>query len=268
MAKDNRYAAIIKTVFDRHYSEGATSFLFEREEIVAVAAELGIRLPKNLGDVVYSFRYRNELPEAITATSPQGMSWLIRPAGRGKYRFVCCVVPSLAPREGLAETKVPDSTPGVIEKYALSDEQALLAKVRYNRLIDIFTGLACYSLQNHLRTTVPEMGQVETDELYVGLDRRGAQYIIPVQAKGGRDKLNVVQIEQDVALCAAKFPDLICRPIAAQFMAKSLIALFTFEVAAEGPRIAAEAHYRLVPPEGISADDLRAYQRRAWHEPR
>jgi hypothetical protein len=176
---------------------------------------------------------------------------------------MCCVVPSLVPREGLAEKKVPDSTPGLIAKYALSDEQALLARVRYNRLIDIFTGLACYSLQNHLRTTVPEMGQVETDELYLGLDRRGAQYIIPVQAKGGRDKLSVVQIEQDIALCAAKFPALVCRAIGAQFMGESLIALFAFEEMADGVRITNEAHYRLVPPDQISPEELRAYQQRA-----
>jgi len=41
--------------------------------------------------------------------------------------------------------------------YALGDEQALLAKLRYNRLLDIFTGVVCYSLQNHLRTNVPGM---------------------------------------------------------------------------------------------------------------
>jgi hypothetical protein len=46
------------------------------------------------------------------------------------------------------------------------------------------------------------MGQVETDELYVGLDKKGAHYIFPIQAKGGSDKLNVVQIEQDFAVCA------------------------------------------------------------------
>jgi hypothetical protein len=63
---------------------------------------------------------------------------------------------------------VPDATPGIVAKYSLNDEQALLAKVRYNRLIDIFTGVTCYSLQNHLRTTVAELGQVETDEIYVG----------------------------------------------------------------------------------------------------
>ena len=83
---------------------------------------------------------------------------------------------NIAPNKLLAETKIPDATPGVITMYALGDEQALLAKLRYNRLIDIFTGVACYSLQSHLRTTVPNIGQVETDEIYIGIDRRGAHY--------------------------------------------------------------------------------------------
>jgi len=75
------------------------------------------------------------------------------------------------------------------------------------------------------------MGQVETDEIYLGIDRRGAHYVFPVQAKGGRDRMSVVQIEQDLAMCANKFPNLICRPIAAQFMGDELIALFDFEQA-------------------------------------
>ena len=41
------------------------------------------------------------------------------------------------------------------------------------------------ALQNHLRTTVAGMGQVETDEIYVGVDRSGSHYVVPVQAKGG-----------------------------------------------------------------------------------
>jgi hypothetical protein len=157
---------------------------------------------------------------------------------------------------------VPDATPGIIAKYALSDEQALLAKLRYNRLVDIFTGVACYSLQNHLRTTVPEMGQVETDELYVGVDKKGAQYVFSIQAKGGKDKLNIVQIEQDLALCAHKFPSLICRPLAAQFMQDDVIALFEFEQGDADLVIASEKHYKLVPPEEVTEADLAAYRKR------
>ena len=46
------------------------------------------------------------------------------------------------------------------------NEQELLAIVRYNRLIDIFLGITCYSLQNHLQTTITGIGQVETNEIY------------------------------------------------------------------------------------------------------
>ncbi|MGH7453134.1 MAG: endonuclease, partial [bacterium] len=141
--------------------------------------------------------------------------------------------------------------------------QALLAKLRYNRLVDIFTGVTCYSLQSHLRTTVPKMGQVETDEIYIGLDRRGAHYVFPVQAKGGKDKLGIVQIEQDFAICETKFPALICRPIAAQFMTEEIITLFEFEETENGIIIASEKHYRLVPPEEMTTDDLDTYRKRS-----
>lgn len=40
------------------------------------------------------------------------------------------------------------------------------------------------------------MEQVETDEVYVGVDKRGAHFVVPVQAKGGTDSISVVQIEQ------------------------------------------------------------------------
>lgn len=162
----------------------------------------------------------------------------------------------------LSETKIPDATPGIIAKYALNDEQALLAKLRYNRLIDIFTAITCYSLQNHLRTTVKEMGQIETDELYVGIDHKGIQYVFHVQAKGGSDQLNIVQIEQDFAMCSEKFQTLICIPIAAQFIAENLIALFSFEDGEKGVAISSEKHYRLVPYEELTEEELMSYRNR------
>jgi hypothetical protein len=146
--------------------------------------------------------------------------------------------------------------------YALSDEQALLAKIRYNRLIDIFTGLTCYSLQNHLRSSVTGMGQIETDEIYVGINKQGVHYVLPIQAKGGNDRLGVIQIEQDIALCAAKFPNLLCLPIAAQFVSSGVIALFQLEDTEEGIKISAEKHYQLVPSEDLTDVELSSYRHR------
>ena len=146
----------------------------------------------------------------------------------------------------------------------MNDEQALLVKVRFNRLIDIFTGLTCYSLQNHLRTTVPEMGQVETDEIYIGIDKRGVHYIIPVQAKGGSDKLGIVQIEQDFAIGASKFPTLICKPIAAQFMTNNVIALFEFEASSGEISLVSEKHYRLVQSAELTDEEIEIYKTRSF----
>ncbi len=262
MTGKNRYAAIIEAIFLPKYRAGTREIPFERQDIVRVAKRLKIALPKNLGDVIYSFRYRAVLPESISSQAGLGEAWIIRPAGTSKYKFVLIKEISLAPNPALATTKVPDATPGVIAKYALSDEQALLAKVRYNRLVDIFTGVACYSLQNHLRTTAPNIGQVETDEIYVGVDKKGSHYVLPIQAKGGSDRLSVVQVEQDLAVCAHKFPALICRPIAAQFMRNDVIALFEFEEEDEGIRVVSERHYRLVSPDKVTERDLQQYRLR------
>lgn len=229
MAKANRYSQIIDAIFLKSYKKGKTKIPFTREDIVDTAQSLHIQLPKNIGDVLYSFRYRASLPESITKKALDGFEWIIRPGGRALYKIVLTKRTYFKPTEHLAETKILNATPGIINKYEMNDEQALLAKVRYNRLIDIFTSLTCYSLQSHLRTTVPEMGKVEIDEIYLGIDKRGVHYILPVQVKGGNDKLGVNQIEQDFAIGVSKFPKPICKPIAAQFMSNGAISLFEFE---------------------------------------
>lgn len=219
-----------------------------------------VELSKNVGDLIYTFRYRGALPAVISEKAPEGKFWIIRSVGRSQYLFALTDQPEIVPNAALQEIKIPDSTPGVIERYRLDDEQALLAKLRYNRLVDIFTGITCYSLQNHLRTSVKGLGQVETDELYIGVDRRGAHFVFPIQAKGGKDRINAVQIEQDIALCAEKFPDLICRPIAAQFMQQELIALFELTETDGNVAVVSERHYRLVPSDDVSAEDLQRYR--------
>lgn len=258
----NRYAQIIETIFLNKYQAGLTEIAFERLEITRVARKLKIKLPKNLGDILYSFRYRTQLPASISRKAPKGSAWIIRPAGRARYKFVLAAEVEIVPSKLLVETKIPDATPGIIAKYSLNDEQALLAKIRYNRLIDIFTGLTCYSLQNHLRTTVASLGQVETDEIYVGLDKRGVHYVLPVQAKSKADRIGIVQIEQDFAVGAEKFSRLVCRPIATQFIGEDTIALFEFEQTETGIGIASEKHYRLVHPDKLTTEELVSYQDR------
>lgn len=260
--KKNRYTKLIEQVFLLHYKEGATEVPFYRSDIEDIAKQLGIQLPKNLGDIIYSFRYRANLPDAITDKVNEGFEWIIRPTGRGSYKFELSKIASFIPNTLLVKTKIPDATPGIVSKYALNDEQALLAKLRYNRLIDIFTGVTCYSLQNHLRTTIKGLGQVETDEIYIGIDKQGVHYIFTVEAKERKDRIGVIQIEQDLAVCAEKFSDAIGRPIAAQHLDDGTIVLFEFAQTEDGIRIVSEKHYLLVSPDKLSTEDLEEYRKR------
>ena len=256
------YETLIVRIFNNHYKKRVDAFEFDSTEIETVAAELKLRLPKNLDDLIYSFRYCRTFPQEIIATETGKKQWVILPAGRAKYRFKLAIPTQIVPPTNLIVTKIPDATPQIIAAYALTDEQALLARVRYNRLIDIFLGIVTYSVQNHLRTTVKNMGQIEIDEIYVGVNKTGQQFVIPVQAKGGTDKLAVIQTTQDLAYCAERFPTLTARAISAQFMPDNVIALFELTLEDHEVKIVDERHYCLVPANSIGEDDLKRYANR------
>lgn len=257
--KPNRYSAIVGTIFKNHYKPGKTQFEFSRGEFVEIARSLDIALPKNFGATIYSFRFRSALPPEIVATARKGTEWGIELAGKGQYRFKLGKLVRIVPRPDRIAIKIPDATPEIITAYALSYEQSLLAKVRYNRLVDIFLGIATYSLQNHLQTVVSGMGQIEVDEMYVGVNRYGQQFVVPVQATGGTNQLGVAQVRHDIACSLEKFPRLTCRPISAQFRSDDVIALFELAVEGDDVKVVEEKHYRLVPSDQIGADDLRLY---------
>lgn len=261
MAKSpNRYGALIEKIFFDRYAEDGTELEFARTDIEDAAEVLDVKLPKNLGDMLYSFRFRAPLPERMVATQPEGMEWVIELAGRAAYKFRLVKVNRVLPREDLVTIDIPDATPELIRAYALDDEQALLAIVRYNRLIDTFLSLTTYSLQNHLRTTVKGIGQIEIDELYVGLDKRGCHYVIPVQAKGGKDQIGIVQTSQDIRFVEEKFPGMRCRAIAAQFMEAQVVALFELTLQDDEVKVVEERHYRLVPATKLDQDAIRDYR--------
>jgi len=155
---------------------------FSRQDLVRTARALRLKLPKNLGDIVYALRYRVALPESIRATQPEGSEWIIEGAGRAEFAF-----------------------------------------------------------------------------LYVGVDRFGSQFVIPVQAKGGADQLSPVQTKQDIACCRTRFPQLLCRAVSAQFMADDLIAIFELRLVEDQIKVVDEKHCRLVPADAITSDDLRSY---------
>lgn len=246
---------------DKPNSDPLPDLVFDRDDIIATAERLGLARPKNVGDLIYSYRYRKPLPKEILATEPEDYAWRILGAGSGRYKFQLRKQIDLIPRQGAEVRKIPDATPEIVGQYALGDEQGLLARVRYNRLIDIFLGLTAYSLQNHLRTSVQDYGQIEIDELYVGVDAAARQYVIPVQAKRANDSLGDIQTIQDAEFCRTheRYKRCLVRQVSAQFLPDGTIALFELKWDGRDVSVVQERHYRLVGASQISDEDLSGY---------
>jgi len=259
--KPSRQSQIVQAVFFDRFCDGDISVEFSRQDLFDACEKYGIEPLKNMGDgALYSYRYRTKLPKKILKTQPEGKEWVILGRGISKYEFRLVSKSNIEPNRNLISIKIPDSTPEIIKKYAFTDEQALLAKIRYNRLVDTFFGITAYSLQNHLRTTVNSIGQIEIDEIYVGVDRDGRHYVIPAQAKVGNDKIGYAQLYQDLAYCSEKYQNLVCRSLSAKFMQGGTIALFELVIDKNSVKIIQEKHYDLVPEKYVTEEDLESYK--------
>jgi hypothetical protein len=216
--KDRNRDEVITAVFKKHYRKGAAEVPFSmddvREAIGTVARKNPSYKENNVADIRYQYTSgRRNLPKGIDELGP----WMIEGRGKANYAFVRLKEsPHLRISPDLHVILLPDATPEVVLEYAGSDEQGILAKLRYNRILDIFLGITCYHLQNHWRTSVKNKGQVEIDDLYVGLDVDGRQYVVPIEAKGRKDHISKTQIVQNIAFARERYPKLIIRPVGIQ----------------------------------------------------
>lgn len=263
----SKYDQIIAKVFFDNYKSSAKRVPFGREELADASSSLGFARIKNLGDIPYSYRFRKNLPKSIIDTLTDNKEWIIVGTGIATYEFRIASPSKLKPSVNLRKIKIPDATPEILKKYAAgTDEQALLAKIRYNRLVDIFLGITCYSIQNHLRTTVAGIGQIEVDEIYIGVNSRGAHFSIPCQAKSPGDSFGIVQAMQDIALIKQIYPQTLCRPLVLQFLSANDVAIAEVDVIEEDEEfrllVVDEKHYSLVKKSDISDEEQISLQSR------
>jgi hypothetical protein len=239
--ESKEYDQVVAELFQRLYKKGATRLPFSKSDIERVAADLKLSI-RNLPDITYTYRSgRSPLPPEILKHG----HWAIDGAGKSKYVFVRM---SRAPYFDLPEdmdvTSIPDATPQIVLEYQSNDEQAMLARVRYNRLVDTFTGLTAYELQGHFRTTIPGMGQVEIDDLYLGVNEDGEWSVMPIEAKVGDELLGVVQIRALTLFAQSRFPKLRIRPLGIKGLSDGTLLFVEFNDQTEFDTVAPRRYKR------------------------
>ncbi len=219
------YDQVIVELFNRLHKKGETRLSFAKKDIERVVVDLGLEI-RNIPDIAYTYRTgRSSLPAEILKHG----HWAIDGAGKGKYFFVKLNrSPYFDLPEDMEKVAILDATPQVVLKYQSGDEQAMLARVRYNRLVDTFVGLTAYQLQGHFRTTVQNLGQVEIDDLYLGVDEGGNWAALPIEGKVGSERLGVVQIRALSLFAKEQFPSLRVRPLGIKLLSDGTFLFVEF----------------------------------------
>src|SRR2546423_2980 len=104
-SKGSVYGDAIRTVFFKGYVKGINRFIFNRRELLEAMRSRGLLMPKsseeeiakNIGDIVYTFRFRKAFPKEILETAPTGKMWILLGVGDARYEFRLITTPSLAP---------------------------------------------------------------------------------------------------------------------------------------------------------------------------
>jgi hypothetical protein len=117
-------------------------------------------------------------------------------------------------------------------------------------VISEFMGIKSYRLQGHLRTTGSLGQQVEADDIWV-VEERGSRTILPIEAKGPRERLGRQQIISTLDAVLSKIPGLPAMPLAVQLEPNGCLAVIAFEYTRQGKMISIEpkrfARYRPLP---------------------
>ncbi len=246
------YDKVLLKVFHQHYNQGAEYLKFSKDELAEACEQYGVTI-KNIPDIIYTYRTRRVLPDDIRKTG----HWAIEPAGRGFYAFrLLQNSPHFnIPFYDYAPIDIHNAIPELVEKLLRYDEQSLLTRVLYNRLIDIFTGLTCFHIQNHYRSFVEGMGEVELDALYVGIDKTGKLYILPIEAKSQaeNDMIGRIQISQMAKLVRQDFADLDRRILAIKYLKDGTIVIIEFDdqVEPDDFKIVSVSRFRLIRQEQL-----------------
>ena len=199
----NRYGAALVATWREAKARSNSNVLipFSKEDIVRHGDELrrlGVTQEKlavkNIPDIIYTFRAREDLPAEIESHGHYAI------IGQGKGLYAFAKIP-FANRFTVPVTikveKVKNLIPHWARSYMTHDEQGMLASLQNNDLVSKYLTLkSAFRLQSHLRMGVKSYGQVEIDELYVGEKHDGTHVGIAVEAKdfSSNDCLNVAQL--------------------------------------------------------------------------
>jgi hypothetical protein len=221
-----RYARILLWVFRNRgeHDPASGDFLFAQQDIRDGAAALGVDV-RNFPDLTYYLRSRvRQLPPEIADAGYTTIAM----RGQGQYALVTGEDKIIVPAGTEVVTVPLDPIPEAIRDLFRQDEQSVLSVVRHLDLVTDFIGAKAYHIQGHLRTTGSRRQQVEADDIWAAPDLEGQRTMLPIEAKGIRERLGRNQMISTVDAVRVKHPSLPVAPLAVQLLPEGLLLFVRF----------------------------------------
>lgn len=242
------YRPIMLWVFHKNPKDPTTGDIeFSQADLRKAADDLGLEV-RNFPDLTYNLRSRSPLPQEILEAGYTTIAM----RGRGVYALVTgqdkVEIPSSAEVAEISSASVPEAIRDILR----ADEQSILSAMRYMDIVSDFIGTRAYHLQGHLRTSGGLGQQVEADDVWVAVHPDKSRVILPIEAKGPRERIGRHQMMSTIDAVLAKIPGFPVIPLAAQLEASGLLVVIQFKYTLADRKITAIAparfkRYRPVP---------------------
>jgi hypothetical protein len=230
-AEGGIYRSILLWIFRKGTQDPASGdLLFTQADLRKAAEELNLEV-RNFPDLTYNLRSRSPLPPEIIQAGYTAIA--IR--GRGKYALVTAEEKvEVPPGTQVAEVSTR-RIPTAIRDILRADEQSILSAMRYLDIVSDFVGTKAYHLQGHLRTSGSLGQQVEADDVWVARYPNKSRMIVPIEAKGPKERIGRHQMMSTIDAVRQKIPNFQVVHLAVRLEESGLLVVieFGYQIGAE-----------------------------------
>lgn len=208
--KEAKAKFFIDYLMKNSFVDSLTPISFERTDILDVCKNEFGEAPKNLGDIVYSLRYRLDYLSNYDYLLEKDYTWTLLSTGIGQYELAPLKKLRLPNLESENVLYVDDQTPAHIHKLRPLNDQSLLMKVIQNGILNEFLQDDLMFLQAHHKVNLNNWGQAEIDGI---LASNNSSHLYLIEVKGYTEVIGWPQMIQLKMYAQQNHPDVLFTPV-------------------------------------------------------
>lgn len=254
MAENNKAKSFIKHLIEKNFTASQDSIPFSRDDVSLYCLKKFKKIPKNVGDIIYSLRYRMDYLSTFDHLLDPDYTWTLLSLSTGQYELKPMPKLKLPDLTSVPVISKIDKTPEHIHNLRPLNDQSLLMKIYQNKVLSEFLEDDLILLQAHHKVNLKDWGQAEIDGI-VASETSPRLYLVEV--KGYTEVIGWPQIIQLKMYAEQNHPGLPFTPIFVQSHRDWSFSIVQFDFNSEFPQVTKSERYIFTNMIGYSGTGLR-----------